>query len=95
LSDNVKVSSKSFYMGWGVPGDDAIPVAALKKDPGKYTIFAYETGAQMPGTVAPARRVGLFLFRGAAKNFTPDAWALFDAAIDWSIKGSDAVARAN
>ncbi len=95
LSDNIKVSSKSFYMGWGVPGDNAIAVAALKKDPTKYTIFAYETGAQMPGKVAPARRVGLFLFRGAAKNFTPDAWALFNAAIDWSIQGTDSVAKAN
>ena len=94
LTDNIQVSSKSFYMGWGVPGDNAIPVAALKQDSTKYTIFAYEAGARMPGQVAPARRVGLFLFRGAAKNFTPDAWNLFNAAVDWSIEDTESVAKA-
>ncbi|MBT8372409.1 MAG: hypothetical protein HKO68_07295 [Desulfobacterales bacterium] len=86
LSDNVQVSTKSFFMGWGVPGKNAIPVAALKKDPEKSTIFAYEAGTEMPGNVAPARRVGLFLFRGTAKSFTPDAWSLFNAVVDWSIE---------
>ena len=41
--------------------------------------------AEMPGNVAPAKRVGLFLFRGTAKSFTPDTWALFNAVVDWSV----------
>ncbi len=94
LSDNVRVSTNTFYMGWGVPGKNAIPVAALKKDPGKYTIFAYEIGAEMPDIVAPARRVGLFLFRGTAKTFTPEAWSLFNAVVDWSIEDPDSVLQA-
>jgi hypothetical protein len=88
LSESVRVSTKGFFMGWGVPGENAIPVAALKKDPNKYTIFAYETGAEMPGSVAPARRVGLFLFRGTAHSFTPNAWSLFNAVVDWSVEES-------
>ena len=95
LSDKIQVSTKTFYMGWGVPGKNAIPVAALKRDPGKYTIFAYEAGAEMPGNVAPAKRVGLFLFRGTAQSFTPDAWSLFNAVVDWSVDEPDSVLKAD
>jgi len=84
-SKEVQVCSKTFYMGWGVPGENAIAVAGLSKDPQKCTIFAYDTGVEMPGLVAPAKRVGLFLFRNTANSFTPDGWALFDSAVDWSI----------
>jgi hypothetical protein len=84
-SEEVQVSRKCFYMGWGVPGENAITVAGLSKDPDKCTIFAYDAGTEMPGLVAPARRVGLFLFRNTATFFTPEGWALFDAAVDWSI----------
>ena len=94
LSENVLVSNKTFFMGWGVPGKNAITVAALKKDPKKYAIFAYEAGAEMPGNVAPAKRVGLFLFRGTSKSFTPDAWSLFNAVVDWSIEEGDPVLQA-
>ena len=94
LSDQVQVSTKTFYMGWGVPGEKAIPVAALGQDPEKYTIFAYEAGAEMPGKVAPARRVGLFLFRRTATSLTPEAWSLFNAAVDWSLEGANDVLQA-
>ena len=39
----------------------------------------------MIGLVAPARRVGLFMFRDTANSFTPEGWELFDAAVYWSI----------
>ena len=84
-SKEVQVCSKSFFMGWGVPGENAIAVAGLAKDPDKCTIFAYDAGVEMPGLVAPAKRVGLFLFRNTADDFTPEGWSFFDAAIDWSI----------
>jgi len=95
LSDVVRVSTKSFYMGWGVPGENAIPIAVLKNDPAKCTIFAYDAGVQMPGLVAPAKRVGLFLFRGTAGTFTDDGWRLFNAVVDWSIDKPKTLLRAD
>jgi len=84
-SKDVQVCSKSFFMGWGVPGENAIAIAGLSKDPHKCTIFAYDAGVEMPGLVAPAKRVGLFLFRNTANAFTPEGWSLFDSAVAWSI----------
>jgi len=81
-------------MGWGVPGGNAIAVAALSKDPDKCTIFAYDTGVEMPGLVAPARRVGLFLFRDTANSFTAEGWSLFDSAVDWSISSLQTALKA-
>jgi hypothetical protein len=87
-SKEVQVCSKTFFMGWGVPGENAIAVAGLSKDPHKCTIFAYDVGVEMPGLVAPAKRVGLFLFRNTANDFTSEGWSLFDAAVDWSISNT-------
>ena len=78
-------------MGWGVPGENAIAIAGLSNDPHKCTIFAYDAGVEMPGLVAPEKRVGLFLFRDTAESFTPEGWALFDAAVDWSISKTETV----
>ena len=91
--EEVQVSRKTFYMGWGVPGENAIPIASLSQDSGKCTIFAYEAGAEMPGLVAPVRRVGLFLFRDTANSFTAEGWALFDSAVDWSIAKPQPILR--
>ena len=81
----VQVCRKKFFMGWGIPGENAIAVAGLLQDPDKCAIFAYEAGVEMPGLIAPAKRVGLFLFRNTANFFTPEGWCLFDCAVDWSI----------
>ena len=89
----VQVCRKSFFMGWGVPGENAIAVAGLSKDPDKCTIFAYDAGVEMPGLVAPARRVGLFLFRNTANSFTAVGWSLFDSAVDWSISSPQAASK--
>jgi len=70
-----------------------IAVAGLSKDPEKCTIFAYDAGVEMPGLVAPDRRVGLFLFRDTANSFTAQGWSLFDAAVDWSISKPKAASR--
>ncbi|MGV7223935.1 MAG: hypothetical protein ACQ9MH_20720 [Nitrospinales bacterium] len=93
-SKEVQVCSKSFFMGWGVPGENAIAVAGLSNDPHKCTIFAYDAGVVMPGLVAPAKRVGLFLFRNTANSFTPDGWSLFDSAVDWSILSAQTASKA-
>lgn len=93
-SQKVQVSQRCFYMGWGIPGENAIAVAALPGDPDKCTIFAYETGTEMPGCVALARRVGLFMFRNTAECLTDDGWSLFDAAVDWSISNTQTIIEA-
>jgi hypothetical protein len=87
LSGEVSVCCNSFYMGWGAPGENATRVATLENDNEKCPIFAYESGVSMPGKIAPARRVGFFMFRNTAKYFTREGWALYDAAIDWAIGG--------
>ena len=92
-SKEVRVCSKSFFMGWGVPGENAIAVAGLAREPHKCTIFAYDAGVEMPGLVAPAKRVGLFLFRNTANAFTPEGWSLFDAAVDWSTADTETVLK--
>ena len=92
-SKEVQVCTKSFFMGWGVPGENAIAIAGLAKEPDKCTIFAYEAGVKMPGLVAPAKRVGLFLFRNTANAFTPEGWSLFDSAVDWSISKTETVLK--
>ena len=84
----VQVCTKCFFMGWGVPGENAIVIAGLAQDPEKCTIFAYDAGVEMPGLVAPDKRVGIFLFRNTANALTREGWALFDAAVDWSMTNS-------
>ena len=65
------------------PNANAAVIARL---PGTTTasIFAYETGAAMPGLTAPARRVGLFMWDTTPASFTAGGTALFDAAISWA-----------
>ena len=92
-SKEVQVCSRSFFMGWGVPGENAIAIAGLSKDPDKCTIFAYDAGVKMPGLVAPAKRVGLFLFRNTANALTSEGWSLFDSAVDWSISKTETVLK--
>ena len=48
FSGVVRTNNNTFFMGWGVPGQHAIPIATLKNDPTKYAIFAYETGICTP-----------------------------------------------
>ncbi len=85
LSGTTKVFNTAQDVTYGVPSATAILVAAL---PGqtKYPIFAYETGAQMSGLAAPARRMGFFLSGTAATSLTANGWLLFDAAIAWLAK---------
>ncbi|MBT8372909.1 MAG: hypothetical protein KJO34_18240, partial [Deltaproteobacteria bacterium] len=99
LKGDVKVSYRSFTMGWGVPHWNAALVATVPDHPDLATIFAYEPKDAMFGLrassdvpfEAPARRVGLFLFRNTGRTLTPDGWALFDAAVDWAFAAPEAV----
>ncbi|MFN3486394.1 MAG: hypothetical protein ACK44W_13065, partial [Planctomycetota bacterium] len=87
LSGSVRVARERASFSWGRPRPDALRVAALEGAEDAWAIFAYDRGATMPGGAAPARRVGFFLFDDTAAVLTPEGWALFDAAMRWSVSG--------
>lgn len=84
LSGTVAVTSASSTFNWGKPNANAVKVAALATDSTRAGVFAYDTGASMPGRVAPARRVALFLGDTSASVLTASGWKLFDQAINWA-----------
>ena len=53
---------------WGVPGPGGTVVAHVGGAPTQPAVFAYESGATMSAGVAPARRVGLFLYDNTASE---------------------------
>lgn len=91
LTGTVAASSTAGLFAQGSPNTNATVVARL---PGSTTasIFAYETGAAMPGLAAPARRIGLFMSDLTAASFTASGTALFDAAIAWAVGASGPMA---
>lgn len=88
FSGLVTVVSQVAPFSWGIPNANGVKAATLAADAAKGTIFAYETGAAMPGLSAPARRVGFFAKGGVPSNFTPEGAALLDAAIKWAAKAN-------
>lgn len=84
LSGAVTVLSSANHVSWGRVAPEAQVVASLEGNPARAALFGYEAGATMPGLVAPARRVGLFLFDTTSLQLTPEGWQLFDAAVRWS-----------
>jgi anti-sigma factor RsiW len=83
LSGRVVLTTAPAQLSWGRAREEAIRIATLEGSPEKSAVFAYDRGASMPGLVAPARRVGFFLFDKTALQLTPQGWALFDAAVRW------------
>ena len=86
LSGTVPVLTSPNRISWGLVRGDAIKVATLDGHPDRAVVFAYDRAASMPGLVAPARRVGLFLFDATALHLTPQGWSLFDAAVRWCVE---------
>jgi thermitase len=85
-----QVFSAAGSMTWAKPSSNAIKIATLVSDPNKAVIFSYEKGVQMPGLIAPARRVG-FMFRDASSTNANQYWSssfLFDAAVTWAVTGN-------
>jgi hypothetical protein len=74
-------------LGWGMPGTGAVVIASLPGQQNQAAIFCYETGARMAALNAPARRLGFFLTETSANGLTPEGWALFEAALTWSLAG--------
>jgi len=84
LTGTQTVVTASGTFSWGKPNANAASVATLASDTTKIIIFGYTQGASMPGLVAPARRVGLFMSDTTAASFNTNGWTLFDAAINWA-----------
>src|SRR6185503_13624039 len=84
LTGRVAVVASPQTFGWGKPGAEAVKVATLVGQGNQAGLFAYESGANMVGTRAPAPRVGFFAEGNVASAFTPPGLALFDAAVRWA-----------
>jgi hypothetical protein len=79
------VYGRQASMSWGKPGLGASIIATVYGQPEKAAIFAYETGATMDyESLAPARRVMLFLNNTTFENLSADGLTLFDGAVDWA-----------
>ena len=98
LHGTVALSSKGFPMGWGIPGPNADLIATLGGSAAadvetgstkKYAIFSYEAGTPMPGFVAPALRIALYLSSSVWAHATPQGLKLFDAAVDHGVRASE------
>ncbi len=94
LTNDVQVSTEGLFIGWGVPGEEAIKVATMMGNQSRYTIFAYDAGTRMQGPIAPAKRIGFYLSNKNKGSITHDGWALFDAAVDWAVAEPIALAKA-
>lgn len=91
LSGKVTVTTSPQTMSWGI--SDAAPasavvVAQVAGDPTKWAIWAYEKGAILFDGVTPApeRRIGFFFNGGSTTASTPEAFQLFDAAVNWALR---------
>ena len=83
-SGTVLAYSSGSRLTWGRPSASGVIVAHVPSLPTQPALFAYEAGDSMVTGVAPARRVGLFLYVHSAQVLTPDGWAIFDAAVTWA-----------
>ena len=79
------ISTAATKIGWAKPRGQFVNAATVLNDATRSTIFGYERGATMNGTLgAPGRRVGFFAGRDTPTIFTTPAWTLFDAAVRWA-----------
>ncbi len=84
----VNVYVRQAPMSWGRPGPGATTIATIYGQPDKAAVFGYERGATMDyESLAPARRVMLFLGNDGFANLAPPGVRLFDAAVDWAVEG--------
>jgi len=76
-------------MNWGHPGPGAVVIATLPSEEEKAVIFAYEKGATMHWEfLAPARRMGFFLYSDTFLHLRAEGLALFRAAVLWLVSPS-------
>jgi hypothetical protein len=81
----VKVYRGLGRLRFGRPSE-AAHVVAVAGEPPRPVLFVYEAGARMPGAVAPARRIGIFLAPEALDPslLAPAGRALFEAAVRYA-----------
>jgi hypothetical protein len=81
------VYQKNASMNWGKPGLGAAIIATLPGQPGRAGVFAYEKGATMDyESIAPARRVFVFLDNATFGLANEEGMALIDAALIWAVR---------
>jgi len=77
-------------MNWGKPGLGAAIIATLPGQPDRAGVFGYEKGATMDyESLAPARRVFLFLDNVTFGLANEEGLALIDAALKWAAGVTD------
>ena len=88
LSGSVLVTPSNKVKSFGAPRPSAIVIATSVGAP---TTFVYQPGAEMVGGEGAAGcRLAMSVFRNAPVSFTPDAWAMFDAATRYAASGCGA-----
>ena len=87
-SGGVQVNTGNFKYNTGAPNANAIVISLHNGDPGRATIFGYESGVVMPGLTAPARRTAFFVDASSSINgLNVDGKALFEAVVCWTVGG--------
>jgi hypothetical protein len=76
----------SNIVGWARPSPAAIRIATIEGDASQATLFAYEPGTEMVRSVAPRRRVGLFLDPTQTDARSDAVWSLLEAAVEWCVE---------
>jgi hypothetical protein len=85
FSGMVTITNTPVTISWGLPPPNSQRLATVAARPDRIAIFTYEAGAQMVGLTAPARRLGFFLSVNTAASLSAQGWALFDAAVTWTL----------
>lgn len=90
LSGDVEFYYEPSAISFGIPSDEGMVVAAIKSDPSKAAIIAYEKGSKNVLGEAVAARTVMFgaSSDGMKDNATDELWKLFDASVLWAV-GSD------
>jgi hypothetical protein len=70
---------------WGRPSSEATIVATWPGRSHRSLIYCYETGDQMVGLTAPARRMGFFFYEQGLINATEDAKTLLANSVCWAL----------
>jgi hypothetical protein len=78
------VATAPSRFGWGRPASAAVKIARIVNTTDHWALFAYETGANMVGRTAPARRVGCFVGEQTGLALNENGLRLFDAAVLWA-----------
>lgn len=92
MSGNLKAGITNVYqrqaaMSWGKPGLGATTIATIYGQPEKAALFGYEKGATMDyESIAPAKRVMLFLDNDTFENLSSEGIKLFDASVMWAVQ---------